>query len=409
VNADIGLMAAGTSASMLLSHAPYAVLKSLRERSPVFRGAHGLWICTRHAEVDFVLRDKHLFLRDFERTTREAMGAHSLERYSAGVLRHWLVNQNGARHQMLRSRLAKALRSERWQGLEDRLRVYARGLLGQPAAEGYLDLVRQYAFPLTAWVICELLGIPDDERSIFIECSIVPPPELVEGAPPDCQAAAHADAQIQRLIQYFEALCERKRGQAASDLVGDLLQAQQQEPELSTECIAAHLYFMFFAGHQSTQNMIVNSLYHLLSDREQLARLRADRGGLPAAVQELMRFDSAVQISHVHYAQKDLILGGQQVLAGEGVLPLLGAANHDPEWNDKPERLDLSRPAAQHCSFGLGQHFCLGAKLATMEIEVAIDTLMTSLPTLRLARNFRPPWFATYTLRGLRHLPAYCD
>lgn len=383
---------------------PYPALKLLRENDPVHRSAYGLWIATRHEDVLFIIKDKR-FRRDFDGGTRDMYGEAGLKDYSTQIIRHFIVNHNPPTHTRLRKHMVRAISNARMLKLETPTRRLARDLVERASAKNRMDLVSEYTFPLTALVICEMLGIPENERSMFVENSIVPDPGLLDIVPVNAATMTSAGRKIKTIIDYFEELCARKKIEPADDFTTDLVRCQEDDPELTLDCITAQMFFMFFAGHQSTQNLISNALLSLYSHPQQLALLKESPALIDGAVEELIRFDTSVQTAHVHYATEDVVVGGTLVAKGEMVLPLLGAANRDPALAENPEALDLTRPACKHLTFGGGSHYCIGARLATIELKVAIQTLMEHLPGLTLSRA-EPQWLSTYTLRGLKTLPA---
>ncbi|AVP97150.1 cytochrome P450 [Ahniella affigens] len=383
---------------------PYPVLRLLREHDPIHRSGYGLLIATRYDDVLQIIKDKR-FKRDFDAGTISMYGEAGLQDYSTQVIRHWIVNHNPPEHTRLRKHMVRAISSARMLRMEQPIRRFCDVLIDRVAQSQQIDLVADYTFPLTALVICEMLGIPEGERSMFVENSIVPDPGLLDIVPVNPATMASATKKIRVIIQYFEELCERKRKAPTDDFTSDLVRFQADDPELTLDCITAHMFFMFFAGHQSTQNLISNALYALYSHPDQLQVLRANPALIDNAVEELIRFDTSVQTAHVHYAMEDVLVGETMIRQGELVLPLFGAANRDPVRYQNPEILDLQRPAPTHLTFGGGAHYCIGARLATMELKGAIEALERRLPTLRLRRT-PPNWLSTYTLRGLKTLPA---
>lgn len=383
---------------------PYPVLRLLREHEPVHRSGYGLLIATRYDDVLFILKDKR-FRRDFEGGTVAMYGEAGLHDYSTQVMRHWIVNHNPPEHLRLRKHMVRAISNARMLRLEAPSRAFCHRLIDRALQKRSLDLVADYTFPLTALVICDLLGIPEDERTMFVEHSIVPDPGLLDIVPVSPATMSAAGKKIRTIIDYFEDLCARKRSNPGDDFTSDLLRLQADDPELTLDSITAHMFFMFFAGHQSTQNLISNALYALYSRPEQVAVLRAEPGLIDNAVEELVRFDTSVQTAHVHVATVDVMVGQTLVREDDLILPLLGAANRDPARYDNPELLDLRRENPSHLTFGGGSHYCIGARLATLELKAAIETLEERLPTLRLCEG-DPQWLSTYTLRGLKTLAA---
>lgn len=383
---------------------PYPVLRLLREHDPIHRSGYGLLIATRYDDVLFIIKDKR-FRRDFDGGTVAMYGEAGLQDYSTQVMRHWIVNHNPPEHTRLRKHMVRAISNTRMLRLEQPARRFCHQLIDRVQQRRSLDLVADYTFPLTALVICDLLGIPDNERAMFVEQSIVPDPGLLDIVPVNHATTIAAGKKIRTIIEYFEELCARKRTEPGDDFTSDLLRFQTDDPALTLDTITAHMFFMFFAGHQSTQNLISNALYALYSRPDQLAALRAEPALIDNAVEELIRFDTSVQTAHVHYATEDVSVGDTLVRAGDLILPLLGAANRDPARYENPELLDVRRPSPSHLTFGGGSHYCIGARLATLELKAAIETIEQRLPSIRL-QSGEPQWLPTYTLRGLKTLAA---
>jgi cytochrome P450 len=249
-------------------------------------------------------------------------------------------------------------------------------------------------------VIAELLGVPAEDRVRFHEWSAVVAasldplvPESVASRVADARAALHA---------YLRDIIALRRREPRSDLITALVAVEEQgdvlsEPELVNMCT-----LLLIAGHETTVNLIGNGMLALLRHPGELARLRADPSLITSAVEELLRFDSPVQLT-ARIATERLEIGGQAIEAGQWILPLLGAANHDPAQFAEPETLNLSRTPNNHVAFGRGIHFCLGAPLARLEGQIAIRALVRRFPNLTLAGE--PIRRNQITLRGLSSLP----
>jgi cytochrome P450 len=205
--------------------------------------------------------------------------------------------------------------------------------------------------------------------------------------------------------EYFRSLFELRRRQPGDDLTTQLVQAEEEGTKLSNEELTANIILLFGAGHETTVNLIGNGLLALHRNPGELRRLQDDPSLIPNAIEELLRYDSSVQLTG-RAALEDVEIGGVPVAKGESVLCLLGAANRDPAAYPEPDRLDVTRANIRPLSFGGGIHFCLGAQLARIEAEVAIATLLRRLPTLRLDDPEHADWRQTFVLRGLNRLPA---
>jgi hypothetical protein len=205
---------------------------------------------------------------------------------------------------------------------------------------------------------------------------------------------------------YFDQLFDLRRKNPGDDLTTQLLQAEEEGSKLSNDELYANIILLFGAGHETTVNLIGNGLLALFRNPDQLALLKAKPELITNAIEEFLRYDSSVQMTG-RAALEDVELGGRVIPKGENVLCLLGSANHDPAvYPDHPERLDITRANVRPLSFGGGIHFCLGAQLARIEAEVAINTLLKRIPNLRLDDAVNAEWRPSFVLRGLLRLPA---
>ncbi len=208
------------------------------------------------------------------------------------------------------------------------------------------------------------------------------------------------------LAEYFRSLFELRRRQPGSDLTTQLVQAEEDGSKLSNEELTANIMLLFGAGHETTVNLIGNGLLALHRHPDQLRLLTSDPWRAANAVDELLRYDSSVQVTSRTTLEDVDDIGGIPLAKGQSVLCLLGAANRDPAIYPNPDRLDITRTNIRPLSFGGGIHYCLGAQLARIECEIAIGTLLRRLPNLRLDDTDHPDWRQTFVLRGLNKLPA---
>jgi cytochrome P450 len=211
-------------------------------------------------------------------------------------------------------------------------------------------------------------------------------------------------------VEYLDELFASRRAEPAEDLVSALVRAEDEGDRLSQNELYAMVVLLIVAGHETTVSLITNAVYALLTHSEQLAAVRADPGLLPAAVEELLRFDSPVERSITRWAATDVELGRRTIRRGEFVIAVLGSANRDPDRFARPDELDLSRADNKHVGFGRGPHFCLGAPLARLETEIALETLLRRLPNLRLASAEDDLyWRPIPIFRSLAELPIAWD
>jgi cytochrome P450 len=384
---------------------PYPHYERLRRTDPVHITPHGMYLASRHAEVSLVLRDKR-FGKDFvERSTRR-YGPKIMEEPVFRSMSHWMLQQDPPDHTRLRGLVVKAFTARRVEDMRPRIQQVVDQTLDRVAGRGHMDLIEDFAFRLPVTIICDMLGIPEEHREVFhtgsrdggriLDPVPLTPAEIAQGN------AANLMAQM-----YFQQLFELRRKSPGDDLTTQLVQAEEDGSKLSNEELTANFILLFGAGHETTVNLIGNGLLALHRNPDQLALLKANPALITNAIEELLRYDSSVQMTARVTLEDIDDLGGKKIPKGETVLCLLGSANRDPAvCPDRPDRLDITRPNLRPLSFGGGIHFCLGAQLARIEAEIAISTLLRRLPDLRLDDAEKPEWRPTFVLRGLKRLPA---
>ncbi len=293
----------------------------------------------------------------------------------------------------------------------ERLRGQVADLAGQlvdemveqaGGAEGTLRFMAGVARPLPLLVICSMLGIPVEDRDQFFGWSD-PISRLLDDPDDPAEIQAGMAAGLELAAYFFELAADR-RAHPGDDLLTALLRAEDDGDTLQPEELLSLFGLLFIAGHETTTNLLGNGLLALLRQPDQLGLLRADRSLLPGAVEELLRYDSPVQIT-ARIASTDIELGGTVVPAGDQVATVIAGANRDPdEYPDPPaDRLDVRRDARSHLAFSSGIHYCLGASLAKLEGEVALATLLDRFPTIELVTE-RPTYRQHFVLRGLTEL-----
>lgn len=384
---------------------PYPFYAHLRQHAPMMPSPFGGVLASRHAEVTLVLKDKR-FGKDFAGRMTKRLGADSLNEPVYRSMRHWMLTQDPPDHTRLRGLVVKAFTARRVEDMRPRIQAIVDESIDRVQARGQMDLISEFAFRLPVIVICEMLGIPREDRQLFFQRErnggrLLDPVPLTR-AELDEANESHAAS-----VAFFRQLFERRRREPADDLITQLVQAEENGSQLSDEELTGNIILLFGAGHETTVNLIGNGLLALHRNPEQLALLKARPELMPGAVEEFLRYDSSVQLTS-RVALEDIAdLGGRPIPQGESVLCLLGSANRDPAaYPDRPDALDITRPNVRPQSFGGGIHFCLGAQLARLEAEVALETLLRRLPALRLDDPVNPEWRPTFVLRGLKKLPA---
>jgi cytochrome P450 len=382
---------------------PYPYYHRLRAKDPVHKSPLGFFVASRHPDVSFALRDKR-FGKDFVGRMTRRFGPQVMEEPVYRSMRHWMLQMDPPDHTRMRGLVVKAFTARRVEEIRPRIRQIVDQSIDRVASQGRMDLIADFAFRLPVIVICEMLGIPEEEHELFFMGARASG-RLLDPVPLSREEIDAANAGNLATGEYFRSLFELRRRQPGDDLTTQLVQAEEEGSKLSNEELTANIILLFGAGHETTVNLIGNGLLALHRNPDQLRRLRDDPSLVTNAVEELLRYDSSVQLTG-RTALEDVELGGVPITKGESVLCLLGAANRDPAAYPEPDRLDVMRPNIRPLSFGGGIHFCLGAQLARIEGEIAISTLLRRLPGLRIDDVENPDWRQTFVLRGLNRLPA---
>jgi cytochrome P450 len=379
---------------------PYPSFARARSEAPVqWHDGLGLWLAFTHAESNAVLRDRRL-----GRIWRDKEPQERFESFNL-IHRNAILEMEPPHHTRLRRLISTAFA----RGHVERLRPWVEELAGR-LVDGMIersggtepvDLLTGMAEQLPVAVIAELLGVPEADRPMLRPWSnaIVKMYEYERTRQREDDAERAAD----EFVTYLRGLAAERRKSPGDDLVSHLVQVRDAEgdrlteDELVTTCI-----LLLNAGHEATVNVTGNGTLALLRNPDQLARLRADRSLLPTAIEELMRFDSPLQLFE-RTATEDVEIGGITVAAGQKIAALLGSANHDPAVFRAPEVLDVGRADNPHISFGAGIHFCIGAPLARVELQASFGALLDRTSSLDLGGE--PVRRPEFVIRGLAELP----
>jgi len=385
---------------------PYPSYRTLLEQAPFFRVPDTeLLIATRYRDCAELLRDKRLGHAFVERMVA-VHGAEVFDRHpSYKSLANSMLLMDPPHHRRIRGLVAKAFDARRTEAMRPRVREIAHRLIDAFARSGEADLVREFTFPLPVLVICEMLGIPEHDHARFVSGERISG-RLIDPTPMSDDELAAADANVSEQRAYFMALLDERRREPRDDLLSALAQAETEDGQLSYDELIANVSLLFAAGHETTVNLMSNGLLALFRHPEQLERLRADLDRMPHAVEEMLRYDSSVQLTG-RTALEALEFRNEPIARHEEILCLLGAANRDPEVFTDPDRFDIDRDEARPLSFGGGAHYCLGAQLARIEADEALRALLERLPDLALDDLEHPDRKPTITLRGLNALPAH--
>lgn len=377
---------------------PYPTYHRLRAEDPVHHSPLGFWILTRYDDVAMALRDPRL--------AKEAIAAFIAARFGRAVpaLGLSMLDRDPPDHTRLRSLVSKAFTPRVVEGLRPHIQEIVDGLLDRVQDAGAMDLIEQFAYPLPVIVICELLGVPVEDHERFKGWSL----DIARGLdsillPPDSEVPRRSIASRHALADYFRELIARRRAAPRDDMLSALIAAEEAGDRLSEEELLATCILLLIAGHETTVNLIGNGTLALLRHPDQLRKLRENPGLIGSAVEELLRYDGPVQRT-ARIPSEDIVIDGHTIGKGEMVMPFIGAADRDPAQFREPDRLDITRTDNRHLAFGWGIHFCLGAPLARVEGQIAINTLVQRLPKLALAAD-TPQFRQSLTLRGLSSLP----
>jgi cytochrome P450 len=298
----------------------------------------------------------------------------------AAAINHHMLAMDPPDHTRLRKLVSAAFTRRRMDALAPSIQQLTDDLLARLADQDEVDLITRFAYPLPITVICRLLGVPDADHHLFREWTA---PLVVGGNMAGIEAYSAAAA---ALVAYMRELLAEKRRQPADDLLSALVAVRDGGDRLTEDELISMVNLLLLAGHETTVNLIGNGALALLTHPDQLALLRSEPERLPAAVEELLRFDGPVQSAIPAVATETVQIADVTVPAGAPVVVALLAANRDPDRYAQPDRLDITRPEALgHLAFGHGVHHCLGAPLARLEGRIALGSLIARFPRLRLA------------------------
>ena len=383
----------------------YPYLHRLREVEPILHTDQATgrpaWVLTRHADVREAL--KHPDVRSDERGV-EVFDVGPKGRCFVEMQRNTLLFLPPAKHDRVRRIVSRAFTPRSVERRKGRVRAVLEDLLDRVAPAGRMDFVHDFAFQLPVVVICEMLGVPTADLPRFYAWAHASSRRGEIGQVDD-EIVRRGEEATQAYSAYFLELIEARRREPRADLMTALIEARDEDGTgLDDEELVGSCYILLQAGHGTTQDLLGMGMLALVRHPEQLEDLRRTPKAIPAAVEELLRYDTSVQISQ-RVADVPLRLGGVEIPPGEVCVLFNGAANRDPAAFRDPDRLDVRRDPNPHVSFGLGRHTCLGASLARLELRTAFDTLLRRVPGLRLDEAAAPAYRKSLFLRGLETLP----
>jgi hypothetical protein len=375
---------------------PYAAYRQLREQDPVHRSSLGLWFITRYGDAEAVLRDRRLG-RNFDQFLDLQIGTGPLRTMFSGMM----LYHDPPDHTRLRGLVAKAFTPRVVASLQPFIEQLVDDLLDDAMARGSLDVIGDLAYPLPALVICQLLGIPAEDRQTLRAYSRDLSAALDYMLTPDVIERANRAAEAS--TEYLLRLVAERRRRPQQDLISMLIEAEEDGGRLSETEIASTCMLLFGAGHETTTSVIGTSVLALLQNQAQLDLLLKRPALLPNALDEFVRYDCPIQMAG-RVAVERVEVAGRVIEPGDIAVIILAAANRDPERFPDPDRLDVRRPDNTPLSFGGGLRYCMGGALAKLEAHAALHALLGRCRDMRLATTTLQ-WRETVVFRGLESLP----
>jgi cytochrome P450 len=380
---------------------PYPQYTRLRAFGPAAIAPDGSLVVSGYRLAAAVLRD-HRLEKHPEPVLIAAGHANWRERPALRLMFESMLLINPPAHTRLRRLVSGAFTMRRVAALAPAVRRIVAELV--TAMSGPVDFVQAFAFPLPVTVIGELLGIPEVDRPMF-QTLVRDWTNVLDRL--DADTVNRADPAAVLIADYLTDLADERRKEPRTDLVSALVVPVDGEPGMTGEEVVTMAALLLAAGFETTTGLLSNGLLALLNHPEQADELRARPELAGEAVEELLRFDSPVQMLTSRAAPVTIEVAGRELPAGQRVVTVLGAANRDPEVFDEPDRLVLDRGGEPAVSFGGGLHYCLGAPLARLEARLAFPALLTAFPRLALAGE--PVWKDGLVLHGHTALPVSAD
>lgn len=383
---------------------PFPVLRQLQAEDPVhWSDPLGSWVLTRYDDVKTSLNDPRLSSdRISPFLEHQPVGGRPELQELGRAVGMWAVFTDPPTHTRLRGLMDKAFTPRAVERLRPRIEHIVARLIDRVQAQGQMDLIRDFAYPLPVTVIAELIGVPEhdherfklwsDELASFIGSAVATPDKY-----------DRAGRSMAEMRNYFSHMLTMRRTEPQGDMMSGLIVAAERRGDISEDELIATCVLLLFAGHETTTNLIGNGVLALLRNPDQLQRWREDPRLTRSAVEELLRYDAPTP-AMVRVAIEDIEIEDKRIKHGDRIFAMINAANRDPRHFKDPDRLDLRRTNNRHLTFGYGIHFCLGAPLARLEAQLAIPALLRRLPDLELSTD-NLQWLDSLIFRGVKSLP----
>ncbi|PID85193.1 MAG: cytochrome P450 [Chloroflexi bacterium] len=384
---------------------PFPTLAKLRQNDPIYahvapNGAT-IWYISRYQDGVEVLRDNETFVKNKQNTCLpEEITPHQTPSFIYRLINENMLFSDPPDHTRLRGLVNQAFTPRRVEKMAPRIQTIADSLLDKVVGQGEMDLIADFALPLPTIIITDMLGIPDVDRDEVQEWSqaIIAPGR---------HGLSYKDRRrkVRAFVNYLQDLFAERQRQPQDDLTTALVQAEEAGERLSVPELSSMVALLLVTGHETTVNLIGNGVLALLQHPQQLALVKQGMGW-ETAVEELLRYDGPVETSTTRWVRRDVVYKGHPMKRGDIVRVVLTSANRDSDQFHHADDLDVTRKHNKHLAFGHGIHYCLGAPLARVEGTIALQTLFSRFPDLRLAV---PPsdlsWRSGVLFRGLKRLP----
>ncbi|GAB6550393.1 MULTISPECIES: cytochrome P450 family protein [Bacillus] len=382
----------------------YEIYKESRKMQPIlFVNEVELgkeWLITRYEDALPLLKDNRL-KKDMTNVFPQDTTNMYLSVDNSDHLTTHMLNSDPPNHSRLRSLVQKAFTPKMIAQLDERIQRIADDLISEIERKGTLNLVDDYSFPLPIIVISEMLGIPKEDQAKFRIWS-----HAVIASPETPEEIKETEKQLSEFITYLQYIVDVKRKDPKEDLVSALILAENEGHKLSAPELYSMIMLLIVAGHETTVNLITNTVLALLENPNQLQLLKDNPKLIDSAIEEGLRYYSPVEVTTARWASEPFQIHEQTIQKGDMVVIALASANRDETVFENPEVFDITRENNRHIAFGHGSHFCLGAPLARLEAKIAITTLFNRMPELQIKGNREDiKWQGNYLMRSLEELP----
>ncbi|GAF66967.1 cytochrome P450 [Bacillus sp. TS-2] len=358
-----------------------------------FSGGQSSWMAFTYETAEAVLKDDR-FIKDMRTVFPNDITNENLPPIAQSML-----FADPPNHRRLRSLVQSGFTPKKIESFRERIKEIAEEQAELMSKKDTIEFIEDYAFPIPIRVICELIGVPVEDQEKFQRWS---------HAIVDIGDAEQYEQVMSEFIQYLDQLIQQKKEFPKNDLLSDLIKAEEQGDRLTTKELNGIIMLMIVAGHETTVNLISNGLLALLTHPSQLELLKKEPSLYKQAVEEILRYNGPVEFSTDRWANEDFLFEGQQVKKGDHVIVSLASAGHDPNVFANADEFQIKREQSPHLAFGKGIHYCLGAPLARLEGEVALQTLFEKFPDVRLATDLKYlQWRESFIIRGLKSFPVW--